>query len=256
VSLQHRFDGPDRAPTLVLANSLATTLELWDDNVAALASRYWILRYDQRGHGRSPVPTGPYRVEDLAEDALELLDELGLERVSFCGLSLGGAVGIALALRAPERLERLILCCTSAQFAPPEKWVERARTARGEGLEPLVDATLERWFTPAFRAARPEAVARLRDQFLATPREGYAACCDALAAWDAREQIASIAVPTLAIAAADDPSTPPEHLEAIAAAIPGTELIVVPDAAHIVNIAQPEAFASAILSHALLEEAG
>ena len=256
MSLHHRFDGAEGAPTLVLANSLATTLELWDGNVAALASRYRILRYDQRGHGRSPVPPGPYRVEDLAEDALELLDELGLERVSFCGLSLGGAVGMALALRAPERLERLILCCTSAQFAPPEKWVERARTARANGLEPLVDGTLERWFTPGFRAARPEVAARFRDRFLATPREGYAACCDALAAWDAREQIASIAVPTLAIAAADDLSTPPEHLEAIAAAIPGTELIVVPDAAHIVNVPQPEAFAHAILSHALLEEAG
>jgi 3-oxoadipate enol-lactonase len=256
VNLHHRFDGEYGAPTLMLANSLATTLGLWDDNVAMLASRYRILRYDQRGHGRSPVPPGPYRVEDLAEDALGLLDELGLERVTFCGLSLGGAVGMALALRAPERIDRLILCCTSARFAPPEKWVERAQTARGEGIEPLVDGTLERWFTPGFRAGRPEAVARFRDEFLATPQEGYAACCDALAAWDAREEMASIAVPTLAIAAADDPSTPPEHLEAIAAAIPGTELIVVPDAAHIVNIAQPELFASAVLSPALLEEAG
>src|SRR6266540_4022088 len=178
VSLHHRFDGGGRAPTLVLSNSLATTLELWDDNVAALVQRYRILRYDHRGHGRSPVPAGPYTVEELAEDVLQLIDELGLERVSFCGLSLGGAVGMALALRVPERLERLVLCCTSAQFAPPEKWLERARTARSDGLEPLVDGTLGRWFTPTFRTARPEAVARLRDQFLATPPEGYAACGD------------------------------------------------------------------------------
>jgi len=256
VSLHHRFDGGGRAPTLVLSNSLATTLELWDDNVAALVQRYRILRYDHRGHGRSPVPAGPYTVEELAEDVLQLIDELGLERVSFCGLSLGGAVGMALALRVPERLERLVLCCTSAQFAPPEKWLERARTARSDGLEPLVNATLGRWFTPTFRTARPEAVARLRDQFLATPREGYAACCDALADWDARERLRSIAVPTLAIAAAKDPSTPPEQLELIAAAIPGAELVVVPDAAHLVNVERPEAFAGAILGQARLKEAG
>jgi 3-oxoadipate enol-lactonase len=241
---------------LLLSCSLATTLELWDDNVAALTSRYRILRYDHRGHGRSPVPDGPYTVEELAEDALELLDQLGLERVSFCGLSLGGAVGMALALRAPERLERLTLGCTSAHFAPPEKWVERAWIARADGLEPLVEATLERWFTPGFRAARPEVVARLRDLILATPSEGYAACCEALAAWDARGRLGSIAVETLVIAAADDPSTPPEQLAAIAEEIPGAELVLVPDAAHLVSVEQPGAFAGAILGQARLEEAG
>ncbi len=211
MSLHHRLEGGG-ARTLVLSGSLGTTLELWDGNVGALSSQYRLLRYDHRGHGGSPVPPGPYTVEDLAEDVLELLDELGLERVSFCGLSLGGAVGMALAIRAPERLERLILCCTSARFGEPETWVERARTVRAAGLEAIVDTVFERWFTPAFRATRPEVVERFREQFVATPREGYAGCCDALARWDARANLGSIAVPTLAIAAADDPATPPEQL--------------------------------------------
>jgi 3-oxoadipate enol-lactonase len=256
VKLHHRFDGDERAPVLMLSCSLATSLELWDENVAALSTRYRILRYDQRGHGRSPVPDGPYTVEDLAEDALGLLDELELRRVTFCGLSLGGAVGMALALRAPERIERLILCCTSAVFAPPEKWVDRARVARAEGLEPLAEATLERWLTPVFRRRSPEAVARLREQILATPAEGYAACCEALAVWDARGRLGPIAAETLVVAAAEDPSTPPEELAAIAGEIQGSELVLVPEAAHLVSVEQPAAFAAAVLGEARLEETG
>ena len=254
--LNHRLDGDEGAPVLMLSCSLATSLELWDENVAALSTRYRILRYDHRGHGHSPVPDGPYTVEELAEDALGLLDELGLERVAFCGLSLGGAVGMALALQAPERIERLILCCTSANFAPPKKWIDRARVARADGLEPLVEATLERWFTPAFRERSPEAVARLREQILATPAEGYAACCEALAVWDVRGRLSPIAADTLVIAAADDPSTPPEELAAIAREIRGSELVLVPEAAHLVSVEQPAAFAAAVLAEARLEETG
>jgi len=256
VSLNYRIEGDEGAPVLMLSCSLATSLELWDENVAALSTRYRILRYDHRGHGRSPVPDGPYTVEELAEDALGLLDELGLERVAFCGLSLGGAVGMALALRAPERIERLILCCTSANFAPPEKWIDRAQVARADGLAPLVEATLERWFTTAFRERSPEAIARLREQILATPAEGYAACCDALAVWDARGRLGAIAAETLVIAVADDPSTPPEELAAIAAEIERSELVLVPQAAHLVSVEQPVAFAAAVLGETRLEETG
>ena len=223
MSLHHRFDGAEPAPTLVLANSLATTLELWDGNVAALASRYRILRYDQRGHGRSPVPPGPYRVEDLAEDVLELLDELGLERVSFCGLSLGGAVGMALALRAPERLERLILCCTSAQFAPAgevgrasaNRPRRRARDARRRHARALVHARI-----PGSPARGGGAIPR------SVPRDPSGGLCSVLRGTRGLGLSAgrSPRSPSRrsSIAAADDPSTPPEHLEAIAAAIPGT----------------------------------
>ena len=232
---------------LVLSSSLGTTHELWDGNVEALTSRYRLLRYDHRGHGGSEVPPGPYTVEELADDVLVLLDELGLAHVSFCGISLGGAVGMALALRAPERLERLFLCCTAARFGEPETWEERAAIVRAEGPEAVVDGALGRWFTPPFRAAHPDVVERFRRTFVATPREGYAACCDALARWDVRDELASIRVPSIVVASEHDPSTPPPLLVEIAEGIPGATLVVLPDAAHLVNVEQPDAFAAAIL---------
>lgn len=245
--VHHRFDGPEDAPVLVLSNSLGSTLELWDGNVAALARRYRVLRYDHRGHGRSAAPAGPYTVSELAGDVLELLDELALEQVTLCGLSLGGAVAMWVARYAPARVERLVLCCTAARFGEPEVWAERAATVRERGLEAIVDDVMERWFTPTFRASRPEVVAGFRAMFVATSAEGYAACCDALGGWAFSGELGSIAVPTLALAAADDPATPPEQLELIAAGIPGAELVVLPDCAHLVNVEQPEAFAEAVL---------
>ena len=149
VEVHHRLEGPEGAPVVVFANSLGTTLEMWDAQAAALAGRYRVLRFDLRGHGRSPVPPGPYTVGDLADDALALLDRLGIERVSFCGLSLGGTIGMTLAVRAPERLERLVLCCTALEFKPPEQWLERAATVRAEGMDAIAPAGMERWFTPA-----------------------------------------------------------------------------------------------------------
>jgi 3-oxoadipate enol-lactonase len=247
MTVHHRFDGSEDAPVLVLASSLGTTLELWDANVDALASHYRVLRYDHRGHGRSPVPPGPYSVDELADDVLELLDEHSLEHVSFCGISLGGAVGMALARRVPERLARLFLCCTAARFGEPETWEERARVVREEGPEAIVEAVLGRWFTPSFHAAHPETIARFRATFVATPREGYAACCDALAGWDFRDELASVRVPTLAVAAEHDPSTPSALLVEIAEGIPGAALVVLRDAAHLVNVERPNEFSTTIL---------
>jgi 3-oxoadipate enol-lactonase len=247
VSLFHRFDGPADAPVLVLASSLGTTHAMWDGNVADLAHRYRLLRYDHRGHGGSDVPPGPYTVAALADDVVALLDAQGIERADFLGLSLGGAVGQSLARRHPDRVGRLVLCCTAAKFGTPEAWAERARTVREQGLEAIVDAVLARWFTARLRKADPELVARYREQFVATPREGYAACCDALGAWDFRDELASIDVPTLCVAAADDPSTPPPELELLAESIPRAELVVIPDAAHLVNVEQPRRFAEAVL---------
>ncbi len=176
-----------------------------------------MLRYDHRGHGGSDVVPGPVAIEDLAGDVVEMLDELELESVSFCGLSIGGAVGMAFAAANPERVDRLVLACTSVRFGPPEGWYERASVVREEGLDGIADELVGRWFTPTFRAAQPETVARFRSMLVATPREGYAACCDALARWDFRGELHRIAAPTLVIAAAEDPSTPPAHGEAIAA---------------------------------------
>src|SRR5262249_44535788 len=172
VRLHHRLDGPDDAPVLVLSNSIGTTLELWDAQIPAFAGPFRVLRYDQLGHGRSDAPPGPYSVELLARELLGLLDELGVERFSFCGLSLGGTVGMWLGANAGDRIDRLVLAGTSPYW-PPEMWIERAKLVRAEGLEPIADGTMGRWFTPGFGGT-----AAFREAFVSTPAEGYAACCD------------------------------------------------------------------------------
>lgn len=247
--LHHRLEGPTEAPVLALPSSLGTTIELWDTNVARWSKSFRVLRYDQRGHGRSDTPSGPYAVEDLATDFLELLDELGIERVCFCGLSLGGAPAMWLAAHAPERIDRLVLACTSARFGDPQPWLDRAALVREHGLEPLADSLLGRWFTARFAAAQPEIVSRFRELLLATPREGYAGSCEALAAWDFRDRLAVIQAPTLVLAAAEDPSTPPDHARLLARRIPAAKLAVFPDAAHLVNVEQAEAFSQLVREH-------
>src|SRR5919107_2298264 len=181
VELHHVLEGPEDAPVLVMANSLGTMLRMWDDQAPELRERFRLLRYDHRGHGGSPVPPGLYEIEDLGRDALALFDRLGIERFSFCGLSIGGMVGMWLASEAPERIERLVLCCTSARF-DPDAYESRARTVRQHGVTKVAETVLERWFTPAFRESRPEvaewAINMLRD----TLPEGYAGCCEAIAA--------------------------------------------------------------------------
>ena len=245
--LHHRFDGPEDAPVLVLSNSLGATTAMWEPQLPALTARFRVLRYDRRGHGESPVPPGPYTIDELGGDALETLDSLGLERVSFCGLSLGGAVGIWLASRAPERIARLAVCCSAARFGTPDVWDERAALARAGGVEVLADAVLERWFTQAFRAAEPEAIARTRAMLVSTPAEGYAGCCEALRDCDLRDDLGRIGAPTLVVSAADDPAAPPEQGALLANGIPGARLVVIPDAAHFANVEQPQAFNRTLL---------
>src|SRR5918995_6992092 len=158
VELNHVLEGPEDAPVLVMANSLGTTLRMWDEGAPALRERFRLLRCDHRGHGGSPVLPGPYTIEDLGRDALALLDGLGIERFSWCGLSIGGMVGMWLASEAPERVEGLVLCCTSALLGPRELWDERIRVARKEGMDALVDSVVVRWFTPEFFSSNPETV--------------------------------------------------------------------------------------------------
>jgi 3-oxoadipate enol-lactonase len=247
--LYHRLDGPEGVPVLVFANSIGTTLELWDPQVPAFASVFRVLRYDQLGHGRSDVPPGPYTVELLGRELLALLDELGIERASLCGLSLGGAVAMWLGGSAPERVDRLVLAGTSAYFGPPERWAERAALVRAEGTEPIADATMQRWFTPAFAGIAP-----YRGQLVATPREGYAACCDALRDWDFRDVLGSISAPTLVLVGSEDPATPPDQAELIADGIPGARLTVLPEAAHLLNVEQPGVFSRGVVEHLTKEE--
>jgi 3-oxoadipate enol-lactonase len=248
----HRFDGPGDAPVLLLSNSLGTTHGMWEPQLQALTEHFRVLRYDRRGHGRSEVPTGPYSMADLAGDVIELLDSLELERVSYCGLSIGGMDAMWNAANAPERIERLALCSTSPCLSPRELWDERAAAVRANGVEALADATMERWFSDAFRAEHPETVARIRGMVASTPAEGYAGCCEAIRDWDFAGEVGRITAPTLVLSAADDPSTPPEHGRQIADRVEGASFVVLPSPTrHLSNREQPEAFTIAVLEHLL-----
>jgi 3-oxoadipate enol-lactonase len=229
-------------PVLVLPSSLGTTTELWDANVGHWSDTFQLLRYNQRGRTS---------IMELGRDLLELLDELGADRASVCGLSLGGATAMWAAANAPERIDRLVLACTSARFSDPEPWLERAALVRERGLEPIADSIVARWFTPA---ERPEVVARFRKLLVETPPKVYAACCEALAAWDFRDRLAEIRAPTLVIAAAEDPATPPEHGELLARGIPNANLVVLPDSAHLANVEQAEAFSNVAMEHLVAVE--
>jgi 3-oxoadipate enol-lactonase len=241
VTLHHQIEGEgDRV--VVLSGSLGSSLALWDLQAPALAERFRVLRYDHPGHGRSLL-SDDRTIEALASQLLELLDDLGFARVSFCGLSLGGAVGMRAALDAPERIEKLVLCSTSARFATPEFWDRRAAAVRSGGVEAIADEVLDRWFTPGFPDVR-----RYRDMLVSTPAEGYARCCEAVRDWDVRGALGAVQAPTMAIAGADDRSTPPDELKAIAAEIPSARLTVL-DGRHLVNVEQADAFNEALLAH-------
>jgi 3-oxoadipate enol-lactonase len=224
-------------------------MRIWDAQAVELARTRRVLRYDTRGHGRSPVPPPPYDLADLGGDVIALLDRYGVERASLCGVSLGGMVSMWLAAHAPDRVDRLVLCSTSALFGPPEIWAERAALVRRSGMEAVAGAVIARWFTPTFAVARPDVIAATRAELLATPAEGYAACCGAIERMDLRADLSSIRAPTLVIAARDDPSTPPQHAEVIAAGIPGARLVVLERGAHLVNVETPEVVTEVILEH-------
>jgi 3-oxoadipate enol-lactonase len=247
--LNHRLEGPEGAPVLVLSNSLGTALGMWDDQAPALRERFRILRYDTRGHGASPAPPGPYTMDDLGRDVLSLLDALGLECASFCGLSIGGMIGMWLASEAPERVDRLMLLCTSSLLGPRSLWDERIETAKTRGMRALVDGVLERWFTPGFRSRNPDAVEKVAAMLRATDPEGYAGCCAAIRDMDLRDRLPSVLAPTLVVSAADDPAAPPEHGRLIADAIPGARFGVVPYASHLANMERPEEITRLILEH-------
>lgn len=248
VRLHHTVSG-DTGPAVLLGPSLGTTGELWHDLAADLARHHQVVSLDLRGHGGSPVPPGPYTMEELAADVVATADGLGLDRFAYLGLSIGGAIGQVLGLDHADRLTSLVLCCTAPVFGDPATWTDRAAQVRRDGLEPLVEATTERWFTPAYRAAEPDRVAWVMDMFRATPPEGYAGCCEALAGYDVTDRLAEIRVPTRVVAGADDPGTPPDVGRRIADAVTDADLVVLDDAAHIANVAVPETFNVAVREH-------
>jgi 3-oxoadipate enol-lactonase len=240
---------PVDAPVLVLGNSLGSSSGMWAPLIPELASRFRVLAVEHRGHAGSEVPPGPYTIDDLGGDFLALVDELGIGKFRFAGLSLGGMVGMWLAAHAPERVERLALVCTSAFMPPAQGWLDRAATTRAKGSGAVAEGVVSRWFTEGFREREPEQVKTAIAMIEATPDEGYAGCCEAIAAMDLRPDLGRITAATLVIAGADDPATPPPHGEVIAAAVPDARLEVVADAAHLAVLEQPEAVGALVVAH-------
>jgi len=242
-------DGPPDAPALVLSNSLGSTLAIWDRLLPELARHFRVIRYDLRGHGASPVPAPPYAIEDLGTDVLELLDRIDVPRAHLCGVSIGGLVSMWIAAHAPDRVERLVLCCTSPRFPSPEAWFERAATVRAEGTEAVADAVVARWFTAGYAARHPGVVDEMRAMIASTPAVGYAACCEVVGTADLRPDLTSIRATTLVVAGADDPAVPADDVDALARGIPGTRVVVLPDAAHLAIAEQPERVTELIGDH-------
>jgi 3-oxoadipate enol-lactonase len=244
--LQVQVDGPEGAPWLVLSNSLGCTLEMWEPQVAAFSRKHRLLRYDTRGHGRSWVSPRPYTLEQLGTDVLGLFDALGIERAQYCGLSMGGATGMWLAINAPQRIERLVLCNTTPWLGSPETMNARIETLLRDGMPALVEAILERWFTAEFRTREPLVVDRIHDMLLAAPVDGYVGCCEALREMDQRAELSRIAAPTLVIAGTDDPAPTPAAACAWASTIPNAQFLELP-AAHLSNIGAAGEFTRRVL---------
>jgi len=248
-ALHHEITGPEDAPVLLMCGSLGTTLRMWDGQ-EALAERLRLVRFDPRGHGRSPVPPPPYEIADLGRDVLELMDSLGLESASFCGLSIGGMIGMWLGANAPERIERLVLICTSAYMPPASAWQERIRAVLEAGsVEAIADPVVERWLTPAYAAEHPEVRAGLRAMLAASPVEGYAGCCGAIERMDLRDALGAISAPTLVITGSEDLATPVEHQLVLAERIRGARHETVGPAAHLAAVEQPARVNDLILEH-------
>ena len=252
VPLHHVVDGPADAPPLVLGNSLGTDASIWDPLVAQLdADRFRIVRFDHRGQGVSDVPHGPYTISDLGEDVVALLDELEIAATSYCGMSVGGMVGLWLAANAPERIERLVVCNSSASPGNPEAWLERAATVEAAAsTAPVADAVVGRWLTESFQAEHPEVLAELKAMLVRSPPDGYAALCTMLAELDLRADLERVRAPTLVIGGAQDASLPPlEQAVPIARGIPGARFELLDPAAHVPMAERPDAVAALILEH-------
>lgn len=248
VELNYRLEGAADAPVVMLSNSLASNLSMWDAQVPALlAAGYRVLRYDTRGHGDSAVPDVPCTVERLAADALALLDALALDRVHFCGLSLGGMTGQMLATLHGNRLRSLVLCATAAYMGPPALWAARIQAVAEGGMAAVADATIARWFTPRSQRQMPDEIARIRDGILSTPVAGYCRCAEAIQQMDQRETIRAITVPTRVMVGALDPGTTVDAARLMHARIGGAELVVIPESQHFFNVEMASQFNAALL---------
>ena len=243
-------DGPDDGPPVLLGGSLGTDLSMWDPQVPALSVNRRLIRFDHRGHGSSPAPPGPYTIDELGGDVVALLDSLEIEQADYVGLSIGGMIGLWLAINAPERIRRLVTVCTTAK-ADAAAYRERAAVVTTAGSPSgVAPAVVERWFTPAYARANPALIERMRAMISATPAAGYAGCCEAIASMDLTAGLSRIVAPTLVIAAAQDPALPPsQHGELVARAIPGARYELLDGAAHLATVEQSAAANRLILDH-------
>jgi 3-oxoadipate enol-lactonase len=247
--LWHDVHGPVDAPVLLLAPSIGTSPDMWQPQLDAFAEHFRVIRIAHRGHDEIDVPPGPYTLDDLGADTVALLDSLGVERFSYCGLSLGGMVGMWLASHEPQRVERLALCCTSAYLPPAEGWLDRAAAVRTGGMAAVVDLAVGRWFTPEFAASHADVVEQCTAMLLAVPPEGYAGCCEAIATMDQRGDLPHITAPTLVLAGSADLPTPVAHAEQIASLVPDAAVVVVDGAAHLATMDHPQECTEILLRH-------
>lgn len=251
--LNYCFDGPQDAPVLVLSNSLGTNLHMWDEQVPAFSEHFRVLRFDTRGHGQSLVTEGPYSIEQLGRDVLAMLDQLGIDKVHFCGLSMGGLIGQWLGIHAGERLHKLVVCNTAAKIGDPSVWNPRIETVLRDGQAAMValrDASIARWFTPAFAQSNPQKVGKITDMLASTSPQGYAANCAAVRDADFREQLSSIRVPLLVVAGTEDAVTPPSGGHFIQERVDGAQYAEF-HAAHLSNVQAGAAFSERVLDFLL-----
>lgn len=234
IRIEYALDGPASAPVVTLSHSLAANLHLWDAQVAALVPRYRALRYDVRGHGGSDVPSGPYTLAQMTADLAGLLQALDIAETHFVGLSMGGCIGMTAALAHPQAIRSLVLCDTTSRYAPQAAtmWASRIRTAETAGMEPVIEPTMEIWFTADFRARKKPAVDRVRAMLRATDPRGYVGAIRAIADVDLTDALGGIRCPTLVMVGERDPGTPPAMAQVLHERIRGSHLAVLPGAAH------------------------
>lgn len=245
-SLYYQLDGPEDAPVLVFSNSLGTALEMWNAQTPFFSKNFRVLRYDTRGHGRSSVTPGLYAIEDLGRDVIRLLDQLDIQKADFCGISLGGMIGLWLGINAADRLNRLVLCNTAPKLGTASNWNERIRLVTERGMNAVAGNVVERWFTPDYRAANPAECTAIQAMVNTTPAAGYAACCAAVRDMDFTDCIAGIRTPVLAVSGSQDTVTPPDTVQKLAQALPDARLLTL-QAAHLSNIEAAESFNTGVL---------
>jgi 3-oxoadipate enol-lactonase len=254
LKLVSSVEGPPDAPVLVLSNPIGTTRDVWSHQVPVLSRHFRLVRYEPRGHGapgaQSPAPDGPYTIAELGADVLDLLNDYGIERFAVAGVSLGGMTGIWLAANAPERVTALAVCCAALTPMPnAQAWHDRAVLVRGQGMAPLADTVVPRWFTPAFMAREPAAVATVTAMLTGTSPAGYAGCGEAIAALDLRPQLSRVQAPTLVLSGAEDIAAPPSVGAYTARVIPGARLAVIPAASHFAHYEKPGPVTDALATH-------